>query len=255
MADMAKAEAQLGLQTRILSERCMELQAKMDRSKVSQYDLFGQLEQLRAQNAEQHQQLTDALCESKQRHEENRMLEASSKDLEVQLAECMLSSLPPPAPEARPEVPEALARLERRYVVAEAARDGLARRLKVLEAEKEMLKSQQAKEAAALKQSIAKEQERLESECESYKSQGEDLRSRLAHLDASARSGESKHREELAQVQDRGVLQLSEEKRSHEKLVAELRAKVEATEAMLEKAMSAKAATKIEEESLEVKDL
>ena len=67
-----QAEAQLGLQTRILSERCMELQAKMDRSKVSQYDLFGQLEQLRAQNAEQHQQLTDALCESKQRHEENR---------------------------------------------------------------------------------------------------------------------------------------------------------------------------------------
>ena len=67
-----QAEAQLSLQTQILTERCIELQAKMDRSKVTQYDLFGQLEQLRIQSLEQQQQLADALLKSEQRLEENR---------------------------------------------------------------------------------------------------------------------------------------------------------------------------------------
>ena len=47
-SDTCQAEAQLSLQTQILTERCIELQAKMDRSKLCHYDLFGQLEQLRA---------------------------------------------------------------------------------------------------------------------------------------------------------------------------------------------------------------
>ena len=88
----------------------------MDRSKVTQYDLFGQLEQLRIQNLEQHQQLEATLAKSEQLQQENRTpceprtskhshdarlqlagssavyrnLEASSADLELQLAECML---------------------------------------------------------------------------------------------------------------------------------------------------------------------
>eukprot|EP00439_Symbiodinium_sp_Y106_P073440 s3674_g13.t2 len=165
--ETAKAEAQLSLQTQILTERCIELQAKMDRSKVTQYDLFGQLEQLRIQNLEQHQQLEATLAKSEQLQQENRNLEASSADLELQLAECMLCKPSCEMPAERDRDLKDLHSLERRYAVSEAARDGCARRLKLLETQQEKLQHD-LHVALTSKQELAEKHNCLQLECENF---------------------------------------------------------------------------------------
>ncbi|CAE7653026.1 unnamed protein product [Symbiodinium sp. CCMP2456] len=231
--ETAKAEAQLSLQTQILTERCIELQAKMDRSKVTQYDLFGQLEQLRIQNLEQHQHLEATLAKSEQLQQENRNLEASSADLELQLAECMLCK-PSCEPPAQRDRVKDLHSLERRYAVSEAARDGCARRLKLLETQQEKLQHD-LQVALTSKQDLAEKHKCLRLECENFESQ-----LRLAERDASS---SAKHRDELAQEHwqhEKGASELLEKSQQQERAAEEFQRRFEDMGAALEAAILAK---------------
>eukprot|EP00439_Symbiodinium_sp_Y106_P073052 s3674_g13.t1 len=225
--ETAKAEAQLSLQTQILTERCIELQAKMDRSKVTQYDLFGQLEQLRIQNLEQHQQLEATLAKSEQLQQENRNLEASSADLELQLAECMLCKPSCEMPAERDRDLKDLHSLERRYAVSEAARDGCARRLKLLETQQEKLQHD-LHVALTSKQELAEKHNCLQLECENFES----LQKSTIACSWSIAQEHWQH--------EKGASELLEKSQQQERAAEEFQRRFEEVETALEAAILAK---------------
>eukprot|EP00434_Breviolum_minutum_P045134 symbB.v1.2.040400.t1/scaffold7200.1/size12713/2 len=174
-ADAKQVESQQSLQKKIFQERCVELQAKLDKSRVACYEKGRELEVLKIHFEEQQQQLQEQISEASRSHDrfdnlkkEKRTLEDKVTDLEVQIAESLLSGsyhasrhgqlrarvedLSKGVDQKSQVLKELESKaskfqeLENHYSVANAARDALARQCKLLEEENGRLEGSLAKE-------------------------------------------------------------------------------------------------------------
>lgn len=245
-ADAKQVESQQALQKKIFQERCVELQAKLDKSRVAYYEKGRELEVMRIHHEEEKQQLQQQKDEAVREHQslekEKRMLQEKVTDLEVQIAESLLSSSYHASQhgqlrarvedlssgvEKSQELLQQLAQLdakyqdlEGRYAVANAARSGLARQCGLLEEENAQLEESLSKE-------LRDKEDLLQSHAESSAASASKVAERLRHfetqqqqLETEAAEDRSRLRMELAnaEAQHADVERLRERERLVEQL-------------------------------------
>lgn len=245
-ADAKQVESQQALQKKIFQERCVELQAKLDKSRVAYYEKGRELQVVRIQHEEERQQLQQQKDEALRGHQsmekEKRMLQEKVTDLEVQIAESLLSSSYHASQHGQlrarvedlstggksQELVQQLAELdakyqdlEGRYAVANAARSGLARQCGLLEEENARLEESLSKE-------LRDKEDLLESHAESSVASASKLAERLRHferqqqeLETEAAEDRSRLRMELANAEAQHADM--ERLRERERLVEQLK--------------------------------